>query len=221
MIEESGTKTEGPAPAIASNKGDLKAAAASFAHVYNNKLDNILLSLSLVADAAAFTVEARQRLLALALTDQADEFEAPAAAAYKGQSGEIIEVLKDMKEKADPQLAELRKVEETAKHNYDMPMQSLEAQISAVKQYLKEATSRPSCMTVGADHEMTVKARAEELKVIAEAKTILMETTSGASDQTYSLFQVTVNSRLQTRYDLAHAEMVVLVKAFWASLPIY
>merc|ERR1711934_1124108 len=65
---------------------------------------------------------------------------------------------------------------------------------------------------VGADHEMTVKARAEELKVIAEAKKILMETTSGASDQTYSLFQVTVKSRLQTRSDLAHAEVVVLVK---------
>jgi len=213
--------------------------------VYNNKVKNILQSLSLVADAAAFTVVDRQRLLALAQTDQADEFEAPAAAAYKGQSGGIIEVLEDMKEKADSQLAELRKVEETAKHNYDMLSQSLEAQISADKKDMKEAktgkaeaeeqkaeaegdlevtakeltnakdtlaTSRSSCMKVGADHEMTVKARAEELKVIAEAKKILMETTSGASDQTYSLFQVTVKSRLQTRSDLAHAEVVVLVK---------
>jgi len=218
---------------------------ASFAQVYNNKVKNILQSLSLVADAAAFTVADRQRLLALAQTDQADEFEAPAAAAYKGQSGGIIEVLEDMKEKADSQLAELRKVEETAKHNYDMLEQSLEAQISADKKDMKEAktgkaeaeeqkaeaegdlevttkeltnakdtlaTSRSSCMKVGADHEMTVKARAEELKVIAEAKKILMETTSGASDQTYSLFQVTVKSRLQTRSDLAHAEVVVLVK---------
>ena len=77
----------------------MKAATASFAHVYNNKLDNILLSLSLVADAAASTVEARQRLLALVQTVQADELEAPAAAAYNGQSGGIIEALKDMKEK--------------------------------------------------------------------------------------------------------------------------
>jgi len=218
---------------------------ASFAQVYNSNVKNILQSLSLVADAAAFTVADRQRLLALAQTDQADEFEAPAAAAYKGQSGGIIEVLEDMKEKADSQLAELRKVEETAKHNYDMLKQSLESQISADKKDMKEAktgkaeaeeqkaeaegdlevttkeltnakdtlaTSRSSCMKVGADHEMTVKARTEELKVIAEAKKILMETTSGASDQTYSLFQVTVKSRLQTRSDLAHAEVVVLVK---------
>jgi len=218
---------------------------ASFAQVYNNKVKDILQSLSLVADAAAFTVADRQRLLALAQTDQADAFEAPAAAAYKGQSGGIIEVLEDMKEKADSQLAELRKVEETAKHNYDMLKQSLEAQISADKKDMKEAktgkaeaeeqkaeaegdlevttkeltnakntlaTSRSSCMKVGADHELTVKARAEELKVIAEAKKILMETTSGASEQTYSLFQVTVKSRLQTRSDLVHAEVVVLVK---------
>lgn len=32
------------------------------------------------------------------------------------------------------------------------------------------ATAQSTCMKVGADHEMTVKARAEELKVIAEAK---------------------------------------------------
>jgi len=219
---------------------------ASFAQVYNNKkVQTILQSLSLVADAAAFSVVDRQRLLALAQTDQADEFEAPAAAAYKGQSGGIIEVLEDMKEKADSQLAELRKVEETAKHNYDMLKQSLEALISADKKDMKEAktgkaeaeelkaeaegdlevttkeltnakdtlaTSRSSCMKVGADHELTVNARVEELKVIAEAKKILVETTSGASEQAYSLLQVTVKSRLQTRSDLAHAEVVVLVK---------
>jgi len=218
---------------------------ASFAQVYNNKVKTILQSLSLVADAAAFSAIDRHRLLALAQTDQGDEFEAPAAAAYKGQSGGIIEVLEDMKEKADSQLAELRKVEETAKHNYDMLKQSLEAQISADKKDMKEektgkaeaeelkaeaegdlevttkeltngketlATSRSSCMKVGADHELTVNARVEELKVIAEAKKILMETTSGATEQTYSLLQVTVKSRLQTRSDLAHAEVVVLVK---------
>jgi len=218
---------------------------ASFAQVYNNKVKTILQSLSLVADAAAFSAIDRHRLLALAQTDQGDEFEAPAAAAYKGQSSGIIEVLEDMKEKADSQLAELRKVEETAKHNYDMLKQSLEAQISADKKDMKEektgkaeaeelkaeaegdlevttkeltngketlATSRSSCMKVGADHELTVNARVEELKVIAEAKKILMETTSGATEQTYSLLQVTVKSRLQTRSDLAHAEVVVLVK---------
>merc|ERR1711956_100956 len=219
---------------------------ASFAQVYNTNVKNILQSLSLVADAAAFSVDDRQRLLALAQTDQSDEeFGAPAAAAYKSQSGGIVEVLEDMKEKAESQLAELRKAEETSKHNYEMLKQSLEAQIAADKKDMKEekagkaeaeeakaeaegdlemttkelanaeetlATSRSTCMKVGADHEMTVKAREEELKVIAEAKKILVETTSGGVDQTYSLLEVSAASKLQTRADLAHAEVVVLVK---------
>merc|ERR1711879_902824 len=219
---------------------------ASFAQVYNTKVKNILQSLSLVADAAAFSVNDRQRLMALAQTDQSDEeFGAPAAAAYKSQSGGIVEVLEDVKEKAESQLAELRKAEETAKHNYEMLKQSLEAQISADKKDMKEekagkaeaeeakaeaegdlemttkelanaeetlATSRSTCMKVGADHEMTVNARTEELKVIAEAKKILVETTSGGVDQTYSLLQMEAQSRLHTDADLAQAEVVTLVK---------
>merc|ERR1712129_432025 len=284
-IDESGTKIEVLAAAIASNEADLKSATAirekeyadfvksekelmevvsaleraisilekeaaknpaSFAQVYNKNVKNILQSLSLVADAAAFSVVDRQRLLAMAQTDQSDEeFGAPAAAAYKSQSGGIIEVLEDMKEKAESQLAELRKAEETSKHNYDMLKQSLEAQIDADTKDMKEgktgkaeaeeakaeaegdlevttkelanaeqmlATSRSTCMKVGADHETTTNARTEELKVIAEAKKILVETASGAVDQTYSFVQVAAASKLQTRTDLAHAEVVVLVK---------
>merc|ERR1712079_230493 len=58
---------------------------ASFAQVYNKKVQNILQSLSLVADAAAFSVADTKRLLALAQVDENsdEEFGAPAAAAYK------------------------------------------------------------------------------------------------------------------------------------------
>jgi len=219
---------------------------ASFAQVYSTNVKNILQSLSLVADAAGFSVDDRQRLIALAQTDQGDEeFGAPAAATYKSQSGGIIDVLEDMKEKAESQLAEVRKAEGAAKHNYAMLKQSLEAQIAADTKDMKEekagkaeaeeakaeaegdlematkelanadetlATARSTCMKVGADHEMTVKAREEELKVIAEAKKILTETTSGGVDQTYSFLQFAVASTLKTRADLAQAEVVVLVK---------
>merc|ERR1719367_1844773 len=71
------------------------------------------------------------------------------------------------------------------------------------------ATAQSTCMKVGADHEMTVKARAQELKVIAEARKILVETTSGAVDQTYSLLQMAAG---QSEADLAQAEVVTLVK---------
>jgi len=75
--------------------------------VYSTNVQNILHSLSLVADAAAFSAADKQRLLVLAQTDQADEATGPpAAAVYKSQSGGIIDVLEDMKEKAESQLAE-------------------------------------------------------------------------------------------------------------------
>jgi len=219
---------------------------ASFAQVYSTKVQNILHSLSLVADAAAFSVNDKQRLLALAQTDQGEEvLGAPAAAVYKSQSGGIIDVLEDMKEKAESQLAELRKAEESAQHNYAMLKQSLEAQIAFDEKDLKDektskagsleakaeatgdlevttkelanaeetlATARSTCMKVGADHEMTVKARAEELKVIAEARKILVETTSGAVEQTYSMLQTASHSRLRSQAELAQAEVVTLVK---------
>merc|ERR1719409_222951 len=63
-------------------------------------------------------------------------------------------------------------------------------------------------MTVAADHEATVRGRTEELTAIATAKRILGETSAGASDQTYSQFQVAAFSRLKTRADLANAEVV-------------
>merc|ERR1719158_1862061 len=67
-------------------------------------------------------------------------------------------------------------------------------------------------MTTAADHEATVAARNEELKVIATAESILKESTSGAVGQTYSLLQTSTYSTLQTRADLANSEVINLVK---------
>lgn len=75
-------------------------------------------------------------------------------------------------------------------------------------------TTSTTCMTVAADHEATVKSREEELKTIAEAKKILLETSKGAEEKTYSFVQVAsnANSALHTRADLANAEIVNLIK---------
>merc|ERR1719287_345361 len=61
-------------------------------------------------------------------------------------------------------------------------------------------------MTQAADHEATVNARTEELKVIAQARQIVKSSTSGAEKQSYSLLQ------LKTRTDLKNSEVVTLVK---------
>merc|ERR1719230_932984 len=74
------------------------------------------------------------------------------------------------------------------------------------------ATSNTDCMTTAADHEATVAARNEELKVIATAEKILKDSTSGAVGQTYSFLQVNAGSQLRTRADLANSEVITLVK---------
>merc|ERR1719473_2597070 len=81
-------------------------------------------------------------------------------------------------------------------------------ELNAAKEKL--ATAQSNCMTVAADHEATVQARNQELGVIAEAKKILVDTSSGAVEQTYSLFQA--GSTMRTSADLARSEVVTLVK---------
>merc|ERR1719450_657175 len=73
-------------------------------------------------------------------------------------------------------------------------------------------TANSDCMTTAADHEATVAARNEELKVIATAEKILKESTSGASGQTYSLLQMSASSQMRTRADLANSEVITMVK---------
>jgi hypothetical protein len=68
------------------------------------------------------------------------------------------------------------------------------------------ADTSSHCMTVAADHEATVIARDNELKVIAQATKILKETSGGAVEQTYSFMQ------MRTSVDLANSEVVALVK---------
>merc|ERR1719316_1424514 len=74
------------------------------------------------------------------------------------------------------------------------------------------ATANSDCMTTAADHEATVAARNEELKVIAMAEKILKESTAGAVSQTYSLLQTASSSKMLTRADLANSEVITLVK---------
>jgi len=84
----------------------------------------------------------------------------------------------------------------------------------------QRSTAQATCMQVAADHQATVAARKEELQVIAQARQLLTETTSGAESQTYSFYQVTgtlitgtgTSMRLQSQADLAGREVIELVK---------
>jgi predicted nucleic acid-binding Zn-ribbon protein len=212
---------------------------ASFAQIDTANLDSLVQSMNLVIDAAGFSARDKHKLVALLQAQQGSSDEdgdddpgAPDAATYKSHSGGILDVLSDMKDKAESQLSDLRKAEATSAHEYDMLKQSLDDEISVRTKHMGEektskaeaeqekatatgdlartegelkadsadlATTQANCMLVAADHEATIAARKEELKVIAEAKKILQETTSGAVEQSYSLIQTSATSSLQLR----------------------
>merc|ERR1719215_1783173 len=97
-------------------------------------MTSLLQSLNTVVDAAGFTSTDSKKLMALVQAQQGGEDSeagAPAAATYKSQSGGIVDLLEDLKEKAEGELAEARKAESNAKHNYAMMRQSLEDQMAA------------------------------------------------------------------------------------------
>jgi len=227
---------------------------AALAQIDTSNLNSMVKSLDAVVSAAGFSTADSKKLTALVQSRSAteaddDEPGAPAAAAYKTHSSNIVDVLEDLKEKAEEQLAALRKAETATKHNFEMLKQSLEDQMAADSKDLAEqktakseaagakaaaegdlaktesdladaqaslATASTQCMQTAADHEATVKARAEELKVIAEAKEILASTSTGAVAQTYSLFQLVQHNKLasglRTQTDLANAEVVTIVR---------
>jgi len=231
--------------------------SAALTQIDTSNMDSLLKSLSVVVEAAGFTTNDKQKLVALVQSQQSqqedsEEYGAPAQAAYKshlsaqkgsGPGGEngIFCTLEDLKEKGEGELAEARKAESNAKHNFEMMKQSLEDQMAADTKDMNEekaaaeaaeegkataegdlastvkalkeaeaglATAHSDCMTTAADHEATVAARNEELKVIATAEGILRDSTSGAVGQTYSLLQV----QMRTRTDLANSEVITLVK---------
>merc|ERR1719517_351000 len=187
---------------------------AAFAQLDTSSLDNVLASLNAVGNAAAFSNADKQKLVALVQSQQEDSEDAPGApdaAVYKTHSTGILDVIADLKEKAEGQLSDLRKAESNTAHNFAMLKQSLEDQIAAETKAKNEessdkaasegakaeaeadlaqtnkdlanakaslSTASSDCMQTAADHQATVAARDEELKVIAQARKILTDTSS-------------------------------------------
>merc|ERR1740139_1384494 len=100
------------------------------------------------------------------------------------------EVAADTKHMEDEKASKVGATGSKASAEGDLDMTS--KSLASSKEQL--ATSQTTCLTVAADHEATVAARKQELSVIAKAKRILQETSSGAVSQTYSLVQIRTRS---------------------------
>jgi len=221
---------------------ELAKSPGAFAQVDTTNTAKLVQALSAVVEAAGFSSVDNRRLSALVQSQESSDDDltgAPAAAVYESKAGGIVDVLVDLKEKAESELADLRKAEGSAKHNFDMLAQSLNDSIKADTTDLTQeknslsvaeegkavaegdlgvtskdleasenalATVGSECMSVAADHEATVAARAEELAVIAKAKQILEETSKGAVDASYSFLQISSHA------DLKNSEVIAMVK---------
>jgi len=90
-------------------------AAAAFTQIMNARMPEVLQVLQTVMDAASFSTVDKSKMLALVEAQQgSDEEAAPSAAVYSSKSGSIVDMLSDMKDKAETQLEELRKGEQQA-----------------------------------------------------------------------------------------------------------
>lgn len=126
--------------------------AAAFTQIDTTNMALLVQTLNTVMDAASFAAVDKQKLVALVQTqddaeDDDDESGAPAAATSKSQSGGIVDVLADMKDKAGSELADLRKAESKSAHSFKMLQQSIEDQTGAdAKDLDAEKTNREEAM---------------------------------------------------------------------------
>jgi len=130
----------------------------------NNK--EVVTALNALLQASSISAGDRSQLTALVQQAQGDDDDflqsaAPAPKAYESQSGSILDILEDMKEKAVAMKNDGVKAEMNAKHSFEMLKQSLENTIAQDGKELAEAKS--------------VKAGAEEAKAIAEGDLSMAE----------------------------------------------
>merc|ERR1719221_1661351 len=190
---------------------EMSKSPASFAQVDTSNLNNVIKSLSTIIDAASSTTQDQKNLVALVQSQQGsdaddEELGAPAAAVYKTHSTSIFDMLENLKEKAEGQLADLRKAESATKHNYNMLKQSLEDQMEADSKDMdaeksSKAATEEAKATAEGDLSETVKGLSEDKKALETASTTCMTV---AADH-----EATVKSRTEELTAIATAKKVL------------
>lgn len=155
----------------------------AFAQIDGTNTAAMVQALGAVVDAAGFQASDKNRLTALIQNQnngEDEELGAPAAQVYESKAGGIVDVLADMKDKAEGELGDLRKAENNAKHNFDMLKQSLDDQISADSTDLKQeknalAAAQEGKATAEGDLSVTKKELAAAQNELATASSECMQ----------------------------------------------
>jgi septation ring formation regulator EzrA len=185
---------------------------AAFAQMDTTNMATLAKSLSTVIDAASFPAADKKKLMGFVQAQQSsssddDDLGAPDATIYKTHSSNIVDVLEDLKEKAEEQLSSLRKAETNAKHNYDMLHQSLADQAAQDTKDLGEEKSNKA-----ASAEAKAASEGELAKTttdLADAKKAL-EMSNGQCMQTAADHDATVKARTEELAAIAAAKEALL-----------
>merc|ERR1719453_1058778 len=175
-------------------------------------LNGFVQGLQAVLDATSISTSDKKGLLAFVQSQQGDseddmgELGAPDPAVYKSKSGGIVDVLTDMKEKADTELSDLRKAEKTNQHNFELLKLSITDTINANTKELDEtkaekAEAEQTLAAAEGDLAITTKALAEATKGLEMVGTDCMEK---ASDH-----EITVKGRAEELAALAKAKKII------------
>jgi len=172
-----------------------------------SSMNNLVQAVGAIIDAAGLSIADSKKLMSLAQTQESSDDEgAPAAAAYKSHSGGIVDVLEDMKEKAEGELADLRKAEGAAQHNFNTLKQSLEDELA---QWNKELAAQKSAKAAAEEARATAEGELDiTQKDLAESESNL-ETAQNTCQEVAANHQASVNSRAEELGAIAQAKKIL------------
>jgi len=179
------------------------------------KAFDVMVQASMIGTSDASRLTALVQQSRTASDDDEEMTGAPAGAVYESQSGSIVDVLQDLTDKAESQLADARKKEVATKHNYEMLKQSLEDESKVASQDLEAAKNGISETTehkVKAEGDLAVTSK--ELDEDKNAKTKVHQQCEGAAE-THAAESASREQELQA---LAEAKKVVVEATGGAAL---
>jgi len=143
---------------------------------------SVIEALQALVKASSFSTADADTLTAFVQGSQAaedSEAGAPDAASYESRSGSIVDVLEDLLDKASSQLADARKKEESAMHNFAMLEQSLKDEIKFSTKDMEAA--KASSAASGEAKSGAEGSLAATSKDLAEDKASLAEATKNCA----------------------------------------
>mmetsp|Transcript_8555 Transcript_8555/g.23848 ORF Transcript_8555/g.23848 Transcript_8555/m.23848 type:complete len:665 (+) Transcript_8555:64-2058(+) len=141
------------------------------------------------------------------ISEFAEDLGALAGAVYESKSGNILETLQGLQEKAESQLDDARKKETTAVQNFEMLKQSLDDEIKFANKEMDEAKAEIAAASEKkAEAEGELEATSKELAADVEAKqTLHHECMTKAED-----FESETKSRAEELQAIAKAKQIII-----------